>query len=183
MNDRVFEGREVMARRVFGGMRRFAVTMPIVLAATLSFYGIAAAAPADLLWSQDPGSRCKFVAPSSLTSGPTFWIGACIDGKASGEGMLRRRDGDKAGAAFFGRMKDGVPEIGVVDLGEGYKAGSFRDGDIGGQAESDPQERIDAFRIAAEAARLVGAKYAAEKNAGSARHYEELAKTLEQQTD
>ncbi|RUM22328.1 hypothetical protein EFQ99_24970 [Rhizobium vallis] len=169
------------AGRVFDGMRRLPVIVPIALTATLCSHGIAAAA--GLQWSQDPGSHCKFVAPSSLTSGPTFWIGACVDGKASGEGMLRRRDGDMAGAAFFGRMKDGVPEIGVVDLGEGYKAGSFSDGDIGGQAESDPQDRIDAFRITAEAARLVGAKYAAEKNAGSARHYEELAKTLEQQTD
>ncbi|MBB4238497.1 hypothetical protein GGD57_005109 [Rhizobium esperanzae] len=97
--------------------------------------------------------------------------------------MLRRRDGDKAGAAFFGRMKDGVPEIGVVDLTEGFRAGSFSDGDIGAQAETEPQDRINAFRIAAEAARLVSARYAAEKNAGSARHYEEFAKTLEQQTD
>ncbi|WP_458386400.1 hypothetical protein [Rhizobium pisi] len=169
-----------MAGRTF--MRQLPVIMPIALAAMLSSNGIAAAA-ADLQWSQDPGSHCKFVAPSSLTSGPTFWIGACVDGKASGDGMLRRRDGDKAGAAFFGRMKDGVPEIGVVDLSEGYKAGSFSDGDIGGQAESDPQNRIAAFRVAAEAARSVSAKYAAEKNAGSAHLYEDLAKTLEQQTD
>ncbi|MBB4481186.1 hypothetical protein [Rhizobium etli] len=35
----------------------------------------------------------------------------------------------------------------------------------------------------AEAARMVSAKYATEKNAGSARHYEELAETLEQQND
>ncbi|MBB4293219.1 hypothetical protein GGE16_005304 [Rhizobium leguminosarum] len=170
-------------RSVFGGMGRLPVIAPVALATVLCSHGSAGAAPGDLQWTQDPGSHCTFVAPVSLTSGPTFWIGACVDGKASGEGMLRRRDGDKAGAAFFGRMKDGVPEIGVVDLSEGYRAGSFSDGDIGGQTESDPQNRIDAFRIAAEAARLVGAKYAAEKNAGSARLYEELAKTLELQTD
>ncbi|WP_245442192.1 hypothetical protein [Rhizobium chutanense] len=149
----------------------------------LCSHGSAGAAPGDRQWTQDPSSHCKFVAPASLSSGPTFWIGACVDGKASGEGMLRRRDGDKAGAAFFGRMKDGLPEIGVVDLTEGYRAGSFSDGDIGGQAESDPQDQIDAFRIAARAARSVSAQYAAEKNSGSARLYEELAKTLEQQTD
>ncbi|OWV82448.1 hypothetical protein ATY77_00775 [Rhizobium sp. R634] len=164
-------------------IRKLPAIAPIVLAAIVSFHAPSRAAQADLHWSQDPASHCSFVAPASLTTGPTFWIGACVDGKASGEGMLRRRDGDKAGAAFFGRMKDGIPEIGVVDLTDGYRAGSFSDGDIGGQADPDPQERIDAFRIAAEAARMVGAKYAAEKNAGSARHYEELAKTLEQQND
>ncbi|MBX5052049.1 hypothetical protein HJB61_05025 [Rhizobium lentis] len=40
----------------------------------------------------------------------------------------------------------------------------FSGGDIDGQADPDPQYRIDAFRIAAEAGRLVGAKHAAEKN-------------------
>ncbi|MBB3523737.1 hypothetical protein FHX03_003087 [Rhizobium sp. BK456] len=92
-------------------------------------------------------------------------------------------DGERAGPAFFGRMKEGVPEIGVVDLADGFRAGSFSGDDIGGQAESDPQDRINAFRIAAEAARQVSAQYVAEKNPGSARHYEELAKTLELQTD
>ncbi|PDS76268.1 hypothetical protein [Rhizobium sp. L43] len=169
--------------RVCDCMGRLPIIAAITVAAVLYSLGRAGAAPGDWQWAQDPGSHCKFVAPVSLTSGPTFWIGACVDGKASGEGMLRRRDGDKVGAAFFGRMKDGVPEIGVVDLTEGYRAGSFSDGDIGSQTESDPQDRINAFRIAAEAARLVGAKYAAEKNAASARHYEELAKTLEQQND
>ncbi|KPH06595.1 hypothetical protein CO657_27635 (plasmid) [Rhizobium acidisoli] len=167
------------AARVFRGMGQLPAVAAIALAAALCSH-----VPADAAqWSQDPSSHCKFVAPVSLTSGPTFWIGACINGKASGEGMLRRRDGEQAGPAFFGRMKEGVPDIGVVDLPEGFRVGSFSGDDIGGQAESDPQDRINAFRIAAEAARQVSAQYATEKNAGSARHYEELAKTLEQQTD
>src|SRR5690349_20535411 len=109
-----YEGHDVMEERVFSGMRQLPIFVPIGLVAMVCSQGIAAAA--DLQWSQDPGNHCNFVAPSSLTSGPNFWIGACVDGKASGEGMLRRRDGDKAGAAFFGRIKDGVPEIGVADL-------------------------------------------------------------------
>lgn len=85
--------------------------------------------------------------------------------------------------ASFGRIKDGIPEVGVIDLADGYRAGRFSHGDIIGQADPHPQDRIDACRIAAEAARLVSAEYATEKNAGSARHYGELAKTLEQQND
>ena len=143
----------------------------------------ALAGSADHLWSQDLVSHCEFVAPASLTNGPAFWTGACVDGKASGAGMLRRRDGNRAGPAFFGRMKHGLPEIGVVDLGDGYRAGTFSDDDIGGGAELEPQVRIDAFRIAAEAARKVSAKYAAEKNSASAQHYDEIAKTLELQIE
>ncbi|ARM16408.1 hypothetical protein Bra5_PD00868 (plasmid) [Rhizobium phaseoli Brasil 5] len=176
------EGYEMTAQKIFGGVQRLFFVAPIAAAVMFHPQGFAQAA-AELQWSQDPGSHCKFVTPSSLTSGPTFWIGACLEGKASGQGMLRRRDGERAGAAFFGRLKDGIPEIGVIDLGDGFKAGRFSSGDIGDEAAAEPQDRIDAFRIAAEAARLVGAKYAAEKNAGSARHYEELAKTLELQID
>ncbi|MGY5776473.1 hypothetical protein [Rhizobium sp. LEGMi135b] len=149
----------------------------------MSITAPALAGSADPVWSQDPVSHCKFVAPASLTNGPAFWTGACLDGKASGAGMLRRRDGNRVGPAFFGRMKNGLPEIGVVDLGDGYRAGTFSDNDIGGRAELEPQVRIDAFRIAAEAARNVSAKYAAEKNSASAQHYDGIAKTLELQIE
>ncbi|MBB4571591.1 hypothetical protein [Rhizobium leucaenae] len=134
-------------------------------------------------WLQDPNTHCRFVAPASLTAGPTFWTGTCTDGKASGSGMLRRRDGNRAGAAFFGQMKDGIPQIGVVDLGDGYRAGTFDQDDIGGRAESEPQVRIDAFRAAIEATRFVSAKYKVENNPGSAQLYETLAKTFEAQLD
>lgn len=97
--------------------------------------------------------------------------------------MLRRRDGGRAGAAFLGKMKNGLPEIGVVDLGDGYRAGTFSDGDIGGEAELEPQVRIDAFRIAADAARQVSAGYAAEKNEASAQLYHAMVETLEAQIE
>lgn len=97
--------------------------------------------------------------------------------------MLRRRDGDRVGLAFFGKMKDGIPHIGVVDLGDGYRAGNFDRGDIGAQAESDPQVRIDAFRAAIEAARLVSLKYKVEHKDTSAQFYETLAKTFEAQIE
>ncbi|HEY4251812.1 MAG TPA: hypothetical protein VGM87_11445 [Roseomonas sp.] len=134
-------------------------------------------------WSQDPGTRCRFVAPRSLTAGPTTWSGACPDGRASGIGMLRRRDGAVAGFAFFGKMRDGIPQLGVVDLGDGYQAGRFTAGDIGVERSVEMQVTIDAFTIAATAARAVSARYAAEHNAASARYYESIAKTLENQIE
>nr|WP_246806370.1 hypothetical protein [Rhizobium lusitanum] len=142
-----------------------------------------AQATSEQIWLEDPASHCKFVAPASLASGPTFWVGDCPDGKASGTGMLRRRDGNRVGVAFLGKMKDGIPEIGVVDLGDGYRAGKFESGDIGGQSDLDPQIRIDSFRAAAEAARLVSVRYKTEHKDASVQFYQTLAKTLEAQLE
>jgi len=135
-----------------------------------------------LAWSKDPASHCEFVSPVSLTAGPTYWTGACPDKKASGPGMLRRRDGDRAGPAFYGDMQAGLPVIGVID-DEGYRVGKFEDGDIGGDAELDPQVRLDAFRAAAKAARDVAGLYAKQGNAASSRHYESVAKQLDEQIE
>lgn len=136
----------------------------------------------SLTWSKDPASHCEFVSPASLTSGPTYWTGACPDNKASGPGMLRRRDGDRAGPAFYGDMRAGVPVIGVID-DEGYRVGRFKDGDIGGDAELEPQVRLDAFRAAAKAAREVAGLYAKQGNAASSRHYETVAQQLDEQIE
>jgi len=136
----------------------------------------------SLSWSKDPTSHCEFVAPLSLTAGPTYWTGACPGNKASGPGMLRRRDGDRAGPAFYGEMRAGVPVIGVID-DEGYRVGRFKAGDIGGDAELDPQVRLDAFRAAAKAAREVSGRYAGQGNTASSRHYETIAKQLDMQIE
>ena len=135
-----------------------------------------------LIWTGDPASHCEFVSPLSLTVGPTYWTGACPGNKASGLGMLRRRDGDRAGPAFYGQMRAGVPVIGVID-DEGYRVGAFSNGDIGGDTQQEPQVGLDAFRLAAEAAREVAGRYARDGNAASARHYEAVAKQLEDQVE
>lgn len=142
----------------------------------------AAQAGAGLAWSQDPTSKCKFVAPRSLTAGPTYWTGACPAGKASGLGMLRRRDGGAAGPAFYGEMRDGVPVIGAVDLNGGYVVGKFTGNDLV-QGDLEPQVRIDSFVVAAKAARAVSARFTAQKNAGSARFYAQVAKQLDMQIE
>lgn len=133
-------------------------------------------------WSRDPSGGCGFVVPRSLGSGPVFWTGDCPNGKAEGHGMLRRRDGARAGAAFYGEMREGVPRIGVVEVDGGYRAGEFRDGEIG-EGDLEWQLRLDAFNAAARAARAVSAAYRAQGNAASARHYESVARQLERQND
>jgi len=96
--------------------------------------------------------------------------------------MLRRRDGDRVGPAFYGDMQAGMPVIGVID-DEGYRVGQFKNGDIGGDAELEPQVRLDAFRAATKAAREVAALYAKQGNAASSRHYETVAQQLDMQIE
>ncbi|WP_246703437.1 hypothetical protein [Rhizobium sp. P28RR-XV] len=107
-------------------------------------------------WLKDPNYPCASVSPVSLTVGRTYWVGECAVNKASGFGMLRRRDGDHAGRAFYGEMRVGVPAVGVID-NEGYRVGRFKDGDIGDDAELVFQVRMDAFEAAVRAAREVDA--------------------------
>ena len=141
----------------------------------------APAAQAGLTWSQDPTTKCRFVAPRSLPAGPTYWTGDCPGGKANGLGMLRRRDGGQAGAAFYGEMRAGVPVIGTID-DDGYVVGKFADGDLV-QDSLEPQVAIDSFRVAAKAARAVSARFRAQNNAGSAQLYAKVAEQLEMQVE
>lgn len=141
-----------------------------------------AAADDQLAWSQDPGSKCRFVAPKSLTAGPTNWIGDCPGGKASGLGVLVRRDGGSATATFYGELRGGVPVIGAINVDGGYVVGKFTGDDLV-QGDLEPQVRIDSFTVAAKAARAVSARFQAQKNAASARFYADAAKQLDQQVE
>ncbi|GGF61026.1 hypothetical protein GCM10007301_21020 [Azorhizobium oxalatiphilum] len=163
-------------------MRSAALLAVLLAAPVLVLPAVAQPAPAGASWSQDPSSGCRFTAPKSLTAGPTFWTGTCKDGLATGLGMLRRRDGNTPGPAFYGDMQAGVPKIGAIDLDGGFVVGQFKDGDIG-QGEVEPNDRINGFTTAAKAALAVSASYKVQNNAASARHYEGVAKTLALQAD
>lgn len=133
-------------------------------------------------WQQDPSTGCRFIAPTSLTTAPTYWTGACVSGKASGIGMLRTRVGAKAGIAFYGELRDGVPLIGAVDFETGYQVGRFVDGDIGAH-NTEWQEQHDGFETALRAARMVSKHYSNAGNTASARYYDRVAKQLDMQLD
>lgn len=176
-----------MQQRRLNAMFMSRAAVYIAVGAALAFLQpvvseIAMAQTAPLHWLKDPASNCSFVAPASLGAGTIYWTGACPDGKAAGAGMLRRRDGGHAGAAFYGEMEAGVPKRGVVDDAAGYRAGRFVGGDIG-EKELEFQSRLDAFDAAVRAARAVSAHYAQAKNGPSAEYYEDIAKTLEAQIE
>ncbi len=136
-------------------------------------------------WARDPATGCTFQPPVSVADGPVFWTGPCPGDRASGLGMLRRRDGETPGAAFFGEIRDGVPVIGVVQVEGGYEVGRYRDGLLTSARlrSLEFQERLDAFRTAARAARAVAARFRDGGNAGSAAHYEGVARVLDEQEE
>jgi hypothetical protein len=156
--------------------------MNSMILAALLLAPLAAAQTAPLVWSQDPGTKCRFVAPRSLKGGPIHWVGACPGGKASGPGMLLLRVGGKPDAPFYGELRDGVPVLGVIDAGNGFIVGPFIDGDLSPN-DAEGQGVIDAFDAGVRGAKAVSAHYAAANNPASSRHYTAVAAMLESQIE
>lgn len=124
-------------------------------------------------------AQCAFIAPPDWSSATSIrWFGPCERGQASGSGVLRTYLNGKPGPAFYGRMANGTPRFGVIETETGFAAGNIVEGEA--QAK-DRQVIIDAFRVAAQAARAASAKFKAENNAGSARYYAEKASQLDRQ--
>lgn len=151
----------------------------------MPFSSVAADASSSLKWSTDPSTQCRFVAPDSLGDGPKYWTGFCsnVTSVATGVGMIVARNENKAGPAFFGELRAGVPIIGVVDDGGGYSAGLFDGSEIGASKEAERVDIDDSFEVAARAAKMVSEHYAQQKNTGSARHYQAVAKQLASQLE
>jgi hypothetical protein len=164
--------------------RRMSLGAGLGLVCAMLSATVGAVEPATALkWSTDPSTQCKFVAPESLGEGAKFWTGPCstVTRVATGVGMIAARNGSKAGPAFFGEVRAGVPIIGVVDDGNGYRAGLFDGNEIGAAKEAERVDVDDSFEVAARAAKMVSAQYAKEKNAASAKHYQAVAKQLDSQ--
>lgn len=127
------------------------------------------------------GQQCNFIAPPDWSSATSIrWFGPCERGVASGSGVLRTYLNGKPGPAFYGRMANGTPRFGVIETEEGFAAGNIVEGEA---KAKDRQVIIDAFRVAAQAARAASARFKTENNAGSARFYAEKANQLDRQMD
>lgn len=125
---------------------------------------------------------CAFTAPAGWKQAGTTWEGACRDGRADGLGVLREVDDKKAvQRLFFGRLKQGEPELGVIEQSGGYVAGTFKGGK---PVPSDEQQTtIDAFRAAEKAAKQISDKFRKSGDKASARLYKVKAKQLGEQIE
>lgn len=107
-------------------------------------------------------------------------MGRCEDGKAYGYGMLRNRSNGDAGPVFYGEIRAGIPNRGIVDDNGGYRVGRFDGHDL----DTDEQSvTIDSFDAATLAARAVADIYAAQGNKASAEYYRKVADTLFNQVE
>lgn len=124
---------------------------------------------------------CRVSAPADWQGVTVRWEGSCASGQAEGSGVLRGLENGRVVRLFFGRMKAGQPEVGVVELPEGYVAGRFEDGRP--VASDDRNDLIRAFREASKAAEAVSERFRVAGNAASAKFYRDKAHSLAAQMD
>jgi hypothetical protein len=139
--------------------------------------GAAASAPASLTGP----ARCRFAVPAGWDARQVRWTGDCRDGLAQGLGTLRALQGSQVLRIFYGRLKDGQPVLGAIELDGGYIAGRFENGQA--VQDGDRPTLIQAFEAASAAAQQVAQHYQASGNPASARLYRQKARQLAQQLD
>jgi hypothetical protein len=137
---------------------------------------------ADQIEKSWVGPKNCLVSPPAEWKGRTLgWEGACREGKAQGEGVLRgyKKGGDTL--IFFGEMEKGELFLGVIENPEGYIAGQFNDGKL--IPNSDRNTIIEAFRKATAAARNFSKQLKLKGNSKSSDFYQKKANELDQQMD
>lgn len=125
--------------------------------------------------------RCRFAVPEGWEVRQVRWTGDCRDGLAQGLGTLRWLQGNRVRQVFYGRLENGQPVLGAIELDGGWRAGRFE----AGRAVSDGERNtlIEAFDTASQAARQVAQHYQAAGNPASARLYRQKAEQLARQMD
>jgi hypothetical protein len=150
--------------------------------------GVALFCPALLTHAQSltaGATNCRLALPSALGEGSALWMGGCASGHAEGYGVIRLQP--KGGASphlFFGSLKAGIPQTGVLQLAEDQWQPIWHfDADMKAvdNTAGDMQVTIDAFRAAAKGAHEASKRYRAAGNAASATYYDHLAKRFETQ--
>ena len=132
-------------------------------------------------WKTDKTTGCRFQIPEGWQEYSAQWTGDCVEGLANGSGVLRSFSKGKVSELYYGRVKHGLLDVGVIETDGGYIAGRFADGKP--IKDDDRNTYIQAFREGAAAARNVSEFYQHKGNAASARYYAEKAKNLDQQMD
>ncbi len=138
-----------------------------------------AAGPANLPLAGP--ARCRFAVPSGWDARQVRWTGDCHGGLAQGLGTLRALKGNQVLQVFYGRLKNGQPVLGAIELTGGYRAGRFERGEVVNDGERNTL--IQAFEAASAAATQVAQRHQAGGNPASARFYRQKAAQLAQQMD
>lgn len=137
-----------------------------------------AASLALLLPAVSFAGGCSVTGDATIAAETSTWHGPCVERIADGSGAVVFYDQDHQKiASFYGTVKQGEPQLGVYELGSGYRIVAT------GHDESDPETRIDAFRAAQAAALATAKRFEKEHNRDSAAYYTDAARTLSKQID
>jgi hypothetical protein len=144
-----------------------------------------AASAADFTTSKN--TKCKlFVQPSELTLSLN-WHGPCQNGFAHGLGVVRYQRGAEVTSVFYGILKEGYWDSGVLDIKKGYVAGRFEKNksvtSLNSEGVEDRNVILQAFRTAAQAALELSTEFEKQNNKASAKHYKDESEKLAQQMD
>lgn len=132
---------------------------------------------------------CRFERPATWASGRLSWLGSCRDGFAQGSGVVLREFEEDLGLEperFYGSVKNGYLNVGVVETSTGYSAGTWAHGALAPEMTDDIAQRnvvIHAFEVAAAAASTVSKSFAKKGDTTSSRFYAERARHLREQLD
>lgn len=126
-------------------------------------------------------AACEFSIPEGWLRENSRWDGDCVAGYAEGLGVLKEYNGSNVRRWFYGSVKHGEIEIGVIDQADGYVAGKFAKGQV--LPSEDRQVYINAFNQAEQAANLASSRYKQTGNTASSLFYENKARELAEQMD
>jgi len=129
----------------------------------------------------DRSSGCRIEVAAEWAGFAARWHGECPGSLAHGLGVLRLTGNGNPQVLFFGRATDGRLVEGAARVGGGYVAGRFERGAV--VPTENRQDLINAFHVAAAAAREVSARFRRDGNAGSAVFYADMARQLANQMD
>lgn len=132
------------------------------------------------LFAHAQTQACAITQPANWSNN-VRWDGPCHAGFADGSGVLKELNGSAVKRLFFGVMKHGELQSGVIDSDDGYIAGHFEHGSV--TSDSDRQIVITAFDQAASAADEAAQRYETAGNQASAKFYRAKAKALREQMD
>ena len=149
------------------------------------FFSAMAASAAAFATSKN--TNCKlFVQPQELKLSLN-WHGPCRNGFAHGLGVIRYQRGVEVTSVFYGILKDGFWETGVLDNRKGYIAGRFERNtllvSLNSEGVQDRNVILQAFRTAEKAAIKLSKEFERQKNSASAKHYLAESQKLAQQMD
>lgn len=131
--------------------------------------------------------NCKVERPKAWGEGGRYaWLGACVNGRATGLGVLRNTLPDATTELFLGRVTAGALTSGALKSSSGYTVGAWRNGEVINDATDDGMQRNavnEGFKAAASAAKATSARMQTQRNSKSAAYYQSLARQIEQQME